>query len=146
MKTPKIIYLQQINDDEITWCDDQINDDDVEYIKKSEYDRIIQRIDKISSDEKMINPMDEPLTDQEHAIIDEFTDKQNKIALLCSLISDLKQDAERLAEWWRVPDDDNYHCHYCGCYTDSGSEEWHDENCPIVQHINLMEKIEREGL
>jgi hypothetical protein len=50
MNTPKIIYLQQLNDIEITWCDDQINDDDVEYIKKSEYDHILSLISDLKQD------------------------------------------------------------------------------------------------
>ena len=61
---------------------------------------------------------------------------------LAKLIFELKKDANYLAIKWQDEDAGGFRCHHCGCFQDTESEEWHDVDCPIQFHNDLMKSIE----
>ena len=75
----------------------------------------------------------------------------NVMANLRQLISDLKEDGERLAEkhsyYDVVSGAEFYFCVHCGGVSASEKEKMkHYPNGPITLHAALMEKIEKAGI
>lgn len=60
MKTPEVIYLQELGD-EITWCSDKVNEDDTAYVLRSTLE---DAIDKLTIRQKKFVELQSTITQQ----------------------------------------------------------------------------------